>query len=443
MGAPALDETHDPRRRSFVGSAQTEGCDFPIQNLPYGVFRERGGKAEFRVGVAIGDRILDVSRMAHLLSDASKPVAVACAADSLNPLMAQGRESWRWLRCDLSALLSDTQPGRVRDGVSAHLLPAADCDLALPVRVGDFTDFYASIFHATNAGRLIRPDNPLLPNYKYVPVAYHSRVSTLRPSGATVRRPHGQIRGEGATEPVYRPTARLDYEAELGIYIGAGSVMGEPIPIAAAGDHVFGYCLLNDWSARDIQVWEYQPLGPFLAKSFATIVSPWVVTELALQPYRVPAYRRPAGDPAPLPHLLDADDQRTGGLAVVIEASLLTGRMRDRGMVPHPLGRGTFAQIYWTVAQMIAHHSSNGCSLLAGDLVGSGTVSGDMADQWGSLLELSWGGTRPIALETGETRTFLEDGDEIILRGSCEAAGRARLGFGECRSRIAPALCLA
>ena len=312
-------------------------------------------------------------------------------------------------------------------------------ELLLPVRIGNFTDFYASIFHATNAGRLFRPDNPLLPNYKYVPVAYHSRASSVRVSGIPVRRPLGQTRRPDEPAPAYRASHDLDYELELGFYIGTPSTLGQPVPIADAGAHVFGYCLLNDWSARDIQAWESQPLGPFLAKNFATTVSPFVVTAAALAPYRTRAFERPQGDPAPLPHLTAAQDQESGGLDIVMEAFLLTANMRGAGAAPFRLSRGSFADIYWTVAQMVAHHASNGCNLEAGDLMGSGTVSGPDRASWASLLELTQRGKEPIALPNGETRFYLEDGDEIIFRGHCARAGFARLGFGECRAVIAPA----
>jgi len=439
MAPRDLNETHDPALRSFVASANRPGCDFPIQNLPFGVFHVRGDAAPARVGIAIGDAILDVSRLGELLGDNCSAAAAACTSTSLNTLMALPSQSWTDLRRAISALLAESAPASARDAATAALRPISDCALSMPVSVGDFTDFYASVFHATNAGRLIRPDNPLLQNYKYVPVAYHSRVSTIVASGAPVCRPWGQILVKGEAVPVYKPSQRLDYEAELGIFIGQRSDMGTPIPIARAGGHVFGYCLLNDWSARDIQAWEYQPLGPFLAKNFATSVSPWVLTEEALRPYRIPPYARPAGDPAPLPHLFDRDDQISGGLNIVIEASITSASMHAANLAPRLLGRGTFADIYWTIAQMIAHHSSNGCGLETGDLLGSGTVSGRENENWGSLLELSWGGSRPIDLGNGETRTFIQDGDEILLRGSCEAEGRVRLGFGECRTRVTAA----
>ena len=309
----------------------------------------------------------------------------------------------------------------------------------MPARIGNFTDFYASVFHATNAGKMFRPDNPLMPNYKYVPVAYHSRASSVRLSGTPVRRPHGQTKRPDEPAPVYRASHNLDYELELGFYIGTPSPLGEPVPITTAGDHVFGFCLLNDWSARDVQVWESQPLGPFLAKNFATTVSPFVVTTAALAPYRTRAYARPAGDPAALPHLTAPADQEAGGLDIVMEAYLLTAKMRSAGAPPFRLSRGSFADVYWTVAQMVAHHASNGCNLEVGDLMGSGTVSGGARESWASLLELTQRGKEPIARPDGETRGYLADGDEVIFRGHCTKKGHARIGFGECRAVIAAA----
>jgi len=434
-----LDETHDPALRSWVASANAADGDFPIQNLPYAVFRRRGDNAPPRVGVAIGAEILDIAAVGDLMDSVAASAAAACASPHLNALMERGPEAWAALRLELSRLLRTGSTER-STAVETRLTPVDAAELLLPVRIGNFTDFYASIFHATNAGRLFRPDNPLLPNYKYVPVAYHSRASSVRVSGVAVRRPRGQTKRPDEAAPAYRASHNLDYELELGFYIGTPSALGQPVPIADAGDHVFGYCLLNDWSARDIQAWESQPLGPFLAKNFATTVSPFVVTAAALAPYRTRAFERPQGDPAPLPHLTAAQDQESGGLDIVMEALLLTAKMRGAGAAPFRLSRGTFADIYWTVAQMVAHHASNGCNLEAGDLMGSGTVSGPDRASWASLLELTRRGKEPIALPNGETRFYLEDGDEIIFRGHCARAGFARLGFGECRAVIAPAV---
>jgi fumarylacetoacetase len=433
-------ETLDPRRRSFVESANQSDSYFPIQNLPYGVFRRAHTDEEFRVGIAIGDQIFDLSGLPDLFSADAKGAARACAASSLNELMSLSCDAWDVLRRDAARLLDERTSPANQSVVTQCLVPMAGAQMSLPVRVGDFTDFYASIFHATNAGRIIRPDNPLLPNYKYLPVAYHSRVSSIRLSGAPVRRPNGQVKSPQLEQPQFAPSARLDYETELGVYIGTSSTLGSPIPISSAGRHVFGFCLLNDWSARDLQVWEYQPLGPFLAKNFATTVSAWVVPAAALLPYRVPAFVRAAGDPGPLPHLSDPNDQREGGIDITLETHLLTAKMRQAGMSPLKLSSASFANTYWTVAQMIAHHTSNGCNLLTGDLLGSGTVSGADENSWGSLLELSRGGGKPLQLPNGENRRFLEDGDEIILRGHCSRQGAARIGFGECRATVLAAL---
>ncbi|HLK81225.1 MAG TPA: fumarylacetoacetase [Xanthobacteraceae bacterium] len=434
-----IDQTHDPALKSFIATANVPGCAFPIQNLPYCAFRRRSATGAPRIGVAIGDDLLDIAAVADLLNGAAGHAAAACAAPHLNDLMRLGPAYWAALRSELSQLLSATDAER-RSRVETDLTPIAAAEFFVPVQIGNFTDFFASIFHATNTGRLFRPDNPLLLNYKYVPVAYHGRASSVQVSGAPVRRPLGQTKRAEDPAPVYRPARSLDYELELGFYIGRPSTLGVPVPIAEAGAHVFGYCLLNDWSARDIQAWEAQPLGPFLAKNFATTVSPFVVTAAALAPFRTAAFARPAGDPAPLPHLLAPQDQAEGGLDIILEAYILTAKMRDEGISPFRLSRGSFAQVYWTVAQMVAHHTSNGCNLEIGDLMASGTVSGPEPESWASLLELSRGGREPIALPGGETRRFLEDGDEVIFRGYCERAGFARIGFGECRAVVEPAM---
>jgi fumarylacetoacetase len=434
----SIDETHDAALRSFVASANARDTDFPIQNLPYGAFRLRGSKGAPRIGVAIGDAILEIAAVAELLDGPAARAAATCAAPHLNALMGQGPAAWAALRIGLSRLLRADSPARSR--VEQHLMPIAAAELSVPVKIGDFTDFFASIFHATNAGRLFRPDNPLMPNYKYVPVAYHSRASSVRVSGTPVRRPSGQTKSAEATPPVYRPAGRLDYELELGFYIGTPSELGVPVPIANAGAHVFGYCLLNDWSARDVQAWEAQPLGPFLAKNFATTVSPFVITAAALAPFRTGAFARPDGDPAPLPHLASPQDQAEGGLDIMMEAWLLTAKMREQRAEPHRLSRGSFANVYWTVAQMVAHHASNGCNLEIGDLMGSGTVSGPEPESWASLLELSKGSRERITLPNGETRAFLDDGDEVIFRAHCARDGFVRIGFGECRAVVLPAL---
>ncbi|HEX3937870.1 MAG TPA: fumarylacetoacetase [Xanthobacteraceae bacterium] len=430
-----LNETHDPTRKSFVESANAAGSDYTIQNLPFGVFGPQRGEPP-RIGVAIGDRILDLAAATNALPGLSAETIAACAAPQLNRLMALSPRAWSTLRLALSRALSIERGDR---RLERHLIPMAQADMRLPVAVSEFTDFFASIFHATNAGRLFRPDNPLMPNYKYVPVAYHSRASSIRVSGTPFKRPRGQRKGPNDAAPSYGPARNLDFELELGIYVGMPSKLGEPVPVAAAAEHIFGYCLLNDWSARDIQAWEYQPLGPFLGKNFATTVSPWVVTAEALAPYRTKAFARPDGDPAPLPHLDDAADREHGGLDILLEAYLTTAAMRQAGTAPHRLTQTSCALLYWTVAQMIAHHTSNGCNMNVGDLLGSGTVSGPDKSSWGSLLELTTRGTEPLTLPDGEKRGFLDDGDEIIFRGFCEREGIARIGFGECRAVVLPA----
>ena len=354
--------------------------------------------------------------------------------------MALDAGSRRALRRRVFALLQAVASSADRDTVSRHLIAQADVEMLLPATVGDYTDFYASVFHATNVGKLFRPDNPLLPNYKYIPIGYHGRASSLVASGADIRRPSGQTR-DGNADPKFGPTKALDYELEVGFFVSGGNRLGEPIPIKAAGEHIFGICLLNDWSARDVQAWEYQPLGPFLAKNFATSLSPWVVTMEALAPFRTAAFARPQGDPAPLPYLLDIDDQEHGGLDLALEVSLQSAHMREAGMAPALLSRSNFRDLYWTMAQMLTHHASNGCNLRAGDLLASGTVSGpDVAgadvSARGCLLELTSRGANPIALPSGEQRKFLEDGDEVILRGFCEREGFRRIGLGSCRGTI-------
>ena len=436
--AQPLNETHDPARRSFVDSANAPDCDFPIQNLPYCIFRPAATpNAPLRVGVGIGDQILDLAAASPLLGGAAADVARASQAPFLNGLMLMGPRPWSTLRLALSQALSNQNPNQA--AIRQHLTPMAAAQIMLPVAFRNFTDFFASVFHATNAGRMFRPDNPLNPNYKYVPVAYHSRASSVRVSGTPVKRPQGQRKGPNEDAPSYGPSRNLDFELELGAFIGIGSELGTPVPVGTAADHVFGYCLLNDWSARDIQAWEYQPLGPFLGKNFGTTVSPWVVTAEALAPFHTAAYVRPEGDPAPLPYLDDAEDRRSGGLGITLEAYFLTEAMRRDGIAPHRITQTSFALMYWTIAQMVAHQTSNGCNLEIGDLLGSGTVSGPEKSSWGSLLELSARGRELLELPGGEKRGFIEDGDEIIFRGHCAKDGAVRIGFGECRAVILPA----
>jgi fumarylacetoacetase len=437
MEMTTTNETHDPARKSFVESANGGKTDFPIQNLPFGVFRAGASHEAPRVGIAIGDMILDLSHGSGLFHGDAGEAAAACVKPPLNELMACGPKAWSALRLQASRLLS--ADNKQSDQVKQRLVPMSAVDMLVPVKIPNFTDFFASVFHATNAGKMFRPDNPLMPNYKYVPVAYHSRPSSVVVSGTPVRRPNGQTKPASDTVPAYRASRNLDYELELGFFIGTSSEWGTPIPIGAAREHIFGYCLLNDWSARDIQAWEYQPLGPFLAKNFATTISPWIVTDEALAPYRTAAFKRPAGDPDPLPHLEAAADRVTGGIDIRMEALIRTPQMRAKGETPFRLSTGTFADTYWTVAQMVAHHTSNGCNLETGDLFGSGTVSGAPRESWASLLELTMGGREKLTLPNGEMRGFIEDGDEIIFRGYCERAGFARIGFGECRAEILPA----
>lgn len=430
MTRPRLDETHDPDRRSWVEGADGH-VDFPIQNLPLGIFSPADGDA--RAGVAIGDYILDLRALAGTLEEA---VASFVRGASLNALLASVPVRRR-LRQTLSDLLSGDAH---RGSIEPLLHDARHCAMHLPVEIGDYTDFYVGIHHATNVGRQFRPDNPLLPNYKYVPIGYHGRASSVRPSGTGIVRPSGQRKSAEDDVPVVGPSVRLDYEVELGVWIGRGNALGSPIPIAEAEDHVAGLCLLNDWSARDLQAWEYQPLGPFLAKNFHTTVSPWVITAEALAPFRVAQPSRPSGDPAPLPYLWDDDDQAGGAYAIALQAQLLTAKMRADGLPPHVLSRGPATNMYWTVAQIVTHHASNGCNLRPGDLLGTGTISGPEADSLGSLLELTSGGRDPIELPSGETRTFLEDGDEIILSAKTNAEGFASIGFGTCQASVRPAL---
>ena len=436
-----IDATHDPRRRSWIASANGHS-DFPIQNLPFGIFSPPGERP--RGGVAIGDEILDLpaATEAGLLIGASRDGAEAAAGGSLNPLLALGTRVRGALRARLGDLLdaNGTDAARAKDLHDQLFHRASDCTMHLPAQIGDFTDFFAGIHHATNAGRLARPDDPLLPNYKYVPVAYHGRASSIRPSSYQLRRPCGQRKPAAQSSPTFGPSRNLDFELELGLWIGPGNDLGEPIPIAQSGDQIAGFCLLNDWSARDIQGWEYQPLGPFLAKNFATTISPWVVTPEALAPFRIAQAARPEGDPAPLDYLLDERDQRSGALDLVLEVALLTAAMREKGLNPHRLSLSNARHLYWTPAQLVAHHTCGGCNLRPGDILASGTISGPTDDAFGSLLEITNGGRRPLALPSGETRRFLEDGDDVIMRAWGVRDGFARVGFGECRGRIAASL---
>jgi fumarylacetoacetase len=431
-----LTTTHDPKLSSWVESANRPGTDFPIQNLPFGVFFRKAPDARPSIGVAIGDRILDINGGAKFgLLDGLPPETVqACSALLLDPLMALGHEHWSPLRRRLSELLR--AGGGYQAAVEPFLVRMDESVIVRPATIRDYTDFYASIHHATNVGRLFRPDNPLLPNYKYMPIGYHGRASSIVVSGTAVHRPSGQWKDAAAEAPVFGPSRLLDYELEVGFFTGPGNSLGRPIPIADAQHHIFGFCLLNDWSARDMQSWEYQPLGPFLAKSFATSISPWVVTMEALAPFRVPAFQRPEGDPEPLPYLSSVEDREQGGIDLTLEVYIASRQMRDSGLPPMRLSRGNLRNLYWTPAQLLTHHASNGCNLQPGDLLASGTVSGPLPEERGCLLELTRRGADPIHLPTGETRKFLENGDEVTLRGYCERDGFRRIGFGECRGTI-------
>ena len=400
-----LDKTVDPKLRSWVDSANDPASDFPIQNLPLGMFLRRKSRTP-ELGVAIGDQILVLK---GALAQATRAAVQ------------------RVLRADNRAMAKKAK---------TLLVSQSAVEMVMPVQVGNYSDFYASIHHATNVGSMLRPDNPLLPNYKWVPIGYHGRASSIVVSGTPIRRPNGQTRADENSPPTFGPTKRLDYEVEVGAVIGRGNSLGQPIPLADADRHVLGLCLLNDWSARDIQTWEYQPLGPFLAKSFATTISPWIVTLDALEPFRVPLSPRAAGDPAPLPYLADANDAERGGFDITVEVWLRSKQMRDRNLAPMRVSRGSMRDMYWSIGQLIAHHTSNGCNMQAGDIVASGTISGAEEESRGCLLERTWRGSKPLELPTGERRAFLEDGDEVIIRGYCEREGYRRIGFGECQGVI-------
>ncbi|MCK6429350.1 MAG: fumarylacetoacetase [Burkholderiaceae bacterium] len=414
-----IDETHDPALASWVESANDPASDFPIQNLPFGRFRT-SREAPWRIGMAIGDQVLDLQ------------AAALIETQDMNALMSAGPERRRAIR--LAASRGLRRGAAQQSRFAAALYPQSKVELGLPCLIGDYTDFYAGIHHATAVGKLMRPDNPLLPNYKWVPIGYHGRASSIVPSGTRFGRPRGQIKPGDAPQPWLAPTRRLDYELELGIFIGTGNALGEAVPIAAAESHVFGLVLLNDWSARDVQAWEYQPLGPFLAKNFATTISPWIVTPEALEPFRAP-FERPAGDPPPLPYLDSPQNRARSMFDIALEVWLQTPRMA----APQRLMRSNFRDAYWTIAQLVAHHTVNGCNLQPGDLFGSGTISGPAPDQGGSMLELTAGGKQPLRLSNGETRAFLEDGDTVILRAYCGRQGFRRIGFGDCAGTVLPA----
>jgi fumarylacetoacetase len=438
----AIDETHDPKRQSWVASANGHG-DFPLQNLPLGVFSPPGNNvpdARARGGIAIGDKIFDIKAAlaAGLFSGEAEAAAKAAAGGSLNPLLALGAGPRRALRRQVFDLLASDgkNAAKARDLGQRILHDANVCAMHLPAKSASFTDFFAGIHHATNGGRRRNPNDPLGPNYKYVPVAYHSRASSLQPSGQPIRRPSGQRKLPEENAPSYGPCRKLDYELEVAIWVGPGNKQGEPIPISEAADHIAGLGFVNDWSARDIQQWESAPLGPFLGKSFGSTVSNWIVTAEALAPFRVAQPARPEGDPKPLPYLWDDADQRSGAFNIELEALTLTEAMRAKGMPPHRMSRSNTTDLYWTIAQFVAHHTCNGCNLEAGDLFGTGTISGPTPEGWGSLSELSRDGQQSNSLPSGETRTFLENGDEAIFRARASRAGFVSIGFGECRGRV-------
>lgn len=429
------DPTHDPALLSWVASANHADTDFPVQNLPYGRFRRTGASEPWRIGIAIGDQVLDLAAARGRTGwpSALAPQLDALAAGDLNSVMAAPKAVRVALRQAFSAALRAGSPQAA--GLAACLVPQAEAEMALPCTIADYTDFYTGIHHATTVGKLFRPDNPLLPNYKWVPIGYHGRASSIVVSGTPIRRPRGQTMAPGAAMPTVHPSQRLDYELELGALVGSGNPLGEPVAMAEAEDRLFGLTLLNDWSARDLQAWEYQPLGPFLAKNFGSTLSPWLVTMEALAPYRAP-FARPMDDPQPLPYLDSPANREAGALDIQLGVWLQTAAMRARGDAAVQLSQSNFKDAYWTVAQLLTHHASNGCNLQAGDLLGTGTQSGPDAAQGGSLLELSAGGKQAISLPGGEQRTFLQDGDTVVLRAFCQRPGTARIGFGDCAGTV-------
>ncbi len=433
-----LNETHDPKLKSWIGKANAPSSDFPIQNLPFSVFRKRGSSESFRGGVAIGDQVLDLE-MAHnsglLSSDAQTAVAQA-ARPELNGLMALGPQYWSALRLSLSRLLREGSPHV--DHLRPMLMAQSDVEFNVPARIGDYTDFYASVYHASNIGKLFRPDSPLTPNFKWMPIAYHGRASSIAVSGQSFPRPRGQIMPPGATSPIFSECKRLDFELELGVWMGPGNQPGDPIKLADADEHLFGMCLLNDWSARDIQSWEYVPLGPFLAKNFATTISPWIITLEALAPYRV-AWLRPDNDPKPMAYLDDPSNRDEGAIDITIESWLESEAMRQAAQGASRMSHSSFRHSYWNIGQMLAHHTIGGCNMNPGDLFGTGTQSGPTATEAAAMIELTQGGINPITLNNGETRSFLQDGDAVILKAWCEKPGFARIGFGESRGLVLPA----
>lgn len=438
-----INETHNPDLKSWIESANLPDTDFPIQNLPFITYWSKNDDDLGGVGVVIGDQVFDLGMSSslgffeNLLSEDSEEVAYDGIC--LNDLEVWSTEERSAIRLQLSRILRSDANSYTRARLSECLTPLSQVDIELPYEIGDYTDFYCSIFHATNVGSMFRPDNPLLPNYKYLPIGYHGRASSIVLSGTDIKRPRGQNRSDAENPPVYIPCRNLDYEMEVGFFVGQGNGLGETVPVERAEDHIFGLCLVNDWSARDIQAWEYQPLGPFLAKNFATTISPFVVTMEALAPFRAPAFARPEGDPAPLDYLASEENENRGGIDINLEVYIASQKMRDENIAPMLVSRSNMKDLYWTIGQMLAHHASNGCNLQAGDLIATGTVSGREKSERGCLLEMTWRGTEPIQLPTGEQRRFLEDGDEVIMKGYCERDGFRRIGFGECRGIITPA----
>ena len=433
-----INETHDINLTSWVESANIKGCDFPIQNLPFAEFRTKNTNEEFRGGVAIGDQVIDLAKLSHLniFTGDAKTALDAASESTLNTFMGLGEQYWSALRLALSKALREG--AQQQKEMQSTLIPQADIEFSLPCRIGDYTDFYTSIYHATAVGSLFRPDNPLLPNYKWVPIGYHGRSSSIDVSGQTFHRPKGQTKAPDADTPSFGPCKRLDYELELGIYLGKGNALGDAIAIENAENHVFGFCVFNDWSARDLQAWEYQPLGPFLAKNFASTVSPWIVTTEALAPFRT-SWTRDENDPQPMPYLESAANREQGAFDIQMDVKIQTQKMRDENHQPTQVSTSSFKHSYWTVAQMVTHHTVNGCNFMPGDMLGSGTQSGPTHEEAGSLLELSRGGKEKITLSNGEQRSFLEDGDNVIMRGWCEKPGYARIGFGSVESTVLPA----
>ncbi len=445
-----LNHTHDIKARSWLASANAAGCNFPIQNLPYAMFAEKGTYLQWRAGVAIGDQVLDLAALhsAHLNNKKLLTGLAAAALETaavpsqkvmgLNAFMATGPETWQALRYALFALLSSDATPDTQAAVQACLIPQANAVYRVPSNIGDYTDFYTSIHHARNVGRIARPDDPLTSNFQWIPIAYHGRASSVVVSGTPFRRPMGQSMAPGAKAPVYGPCARMDFELELGLFIGQGNSMGEPIALAKAEDHMFGVCLLNDWSARDIQFWEMAPLGPFLGKNFCTTISPWIVTMEALAPYRLP-FTRPADEPQPLTYLEGATNRAQGVIDIELEVLIESAQHRAQGQAASTITKTSFRHQYWTFAQMVTQHTMGGCNLQSGDLLGSGTISGPTPEQAGAIIELTKGGKEPITLNNGETRAFLQDGDAVMLRGWCQRDGFARIGFGESRGEVLPA----